>query len=199
MPITKCTNAISQSIYIDCDNIPKEGLEPYGLVFNKDEVTLTFDALNPRKVTAITLAAGATPYQIYNPTKVPFENSGSEMNADSAFPTFNKTVNFLIPNIGADFSRDVIEPMVKGKEGYIIVLPTKNKVADGAYIIIGAEKGAIATAGTRNLTDAATNGGFAISLTETGAGFETVTLTGATFEAAKATYDALEALAPTPS
>lgn len=195
MTLVLCTPTVTANIVEDCDNLPKAGLKSLGLLFNKSEIpesAYTRDANNKRKITGITLPEGVVPIAVFNPKA--FEGSGSELSTESAYNTYTKNVMVSIPNIGADASKNIIEPLTKNNDGFVLILQRMSEVADGGFIIIGSETGAKATAAPQSLTDPVNNGMVEVTLTETGAQYAEVCLTGATYAAALATWNALVAL-----
>lgn len=191
MALTKCAATVAANITDSCDAPIVAGLQEVGIGYHIEDVTFTRDALNPRKITAVTVAAGKKGFAVYNQDQVPFADSLVEMNTETARVTYNKTLNLKVPMFGAGNSKDVVEPLTKGRNGFVFIIPTKNKVADGGFVIIGSESGAVCTASTRNLTDPNLGLAAAVTMVETAANFETVCLTGADFDAAQDTFDAL--------
>lgn len=191
MALNKCASIVGANITDDCTAPIVAGLQEVGIGYHLEDVTFTRDAGNPRLITAVTVAATKKGFAVYNQDQIPFADSLVEMNTETARPTYNKTLNLKVPMIGGENSKDVVEPLTKGRNGFVFIIPTKNKVADGGFVIIGSEAGAICTASTRNLTDPNLGMAAAVTMVETAANFETVTLSGATFAAAQTTFDTL--------
>ena len=196
MAIDYCSKDVGANLVANCNSLPKAGVESVGILINRSDIdSYTVDATNPRLVEGITLVAGAITYAIYNPAVKPFEGTGSELSLDTAYPTITKNVMLQIPNIGGAASDTILEPLMKNRDGFILILQRKTQDADGGFIIIGKETGAVASAGSQVMTDDAVNGMYSITMTETGCQFAEVTLTGNTYADAKTTFDALLALA----
>jgi len=194
MSLDLCQVKVNGNVKDDCDNPAVAGFKSLGIGIHRNDAILTRDAGNKRKITGITLKEGATPFAIYNPDIIPYAGSKNSVDYGNARPTFKKSVIFGIPNVGADASRDIIEPILKNRDGFILILPRKNQVADGGFVIVGSECGAVGTAGEQDYTDTKKNGMIEVTLTEEGANYAEVTLSGATFDAAQATFDGLLAL-----
>lgn len=191
MALTKCNAAVAANVAPDCTTPAVAGLGDAGVGYHFEDVTFTRDVTNPRKITAITVADGKKGFAVYNQDAIPFADSGVEMNTEGSVVSFNKTINIKIPQFNADGSMNAVEPLAKSRNGFVFVFPTKQKTADGGFVIIGDQKGAKASTGARNYTEDAQNGAFAMSLVESNSPFETVCLTGATFDDAQTTFDAL--------
>lgn len=107
-------------------------------------------ASNPRIISAITIEAGLSVVAIDNVMQTPFDGSLTELNTDSGWERWHKTLNVRIPLRGADASSDVVEPLVKSALGGIVVLEKKDTKGDGSFEVIGVEQGMRATTATRN-------------------------------------------------
>jgi len=134
MALTKCSATVAANAAIDCTTPIVNGLADNGVGIPFEACTFTRDALNPRKITAITIAGGTTAFAIYNPSQIPFADSGTEVNTEGAMIKFNKTLNFNVPILTADGSMNVVEPLSKNRSGFVFIVPTKQKTADGGFI-----------------------------------------------------------------
>lgn len=192
MALNKCAAQVLANITDNCTSPAYAGFKDTGIGIALEDIdAITRDGTNPRKITAITLKDGKKPFAVYNPTSNPFGDSGIEAAFDGARTTFTKNLNFSVPNIGADASLQILEPLANNKTGFLFILPTKNEVADGGFVVIGSEVGAVMSAMTENKTDQATGGSASVTMTETGARFKEVTLTGDSHADAQATFDDL--------
>ncbi|MCC8177445.1 MAG: hypothetical protein LIO91_13610 [Bacteroidales bacterium] len=101
-------------------------------------------------------AGGATPYA----------DTSEEYDADSG--TFTKTLTFTAPRAGAEFSSEFIEPLLRNKNGWVVVLQRKDKKGgDSAFPILGLDNGLIASEASLNYTDGESGGCYSFTLTET--------------------------------
>lgn len=101
-------------------------------------------------------AGGATPYA----------DTSEEYDADSG--TFTKTLTFTAPRAGAEFSSEFIEPLLRNKNGWVVVLQRKDKKGgDSAFPILGLDNGLIASEASLNYTDGENGGCYSFTLTET--------------------------------
>ncbi|MCD8106412.1 MAG: hypothetical protein LUE20_00395 [Oscillospiraceae bacterium] len=101
-------------------------------------------------------AGGATPYA----------DTSEEYDADSG--TFTKTLTFTAPRAGAEFSSEFIEPLLRNKNGWVVVLQRKDKKGgDSAFPILGLDNGLVASEASLNYTDGENGGCYSFTLTET--------------------------------
>ena len=195
MALEKCAAQVAANIAMSCENPIVPGFEEVGILINRqDIVEMPYVTTNARMKTAIQLKPSAKVSAIYNPFTTPFGDTGVEANMEGLLPGWNKTVNFGVPAVGADNSMKVLEPILKNRSGFVVILERKNKVGDGTFLIIGSEKGAIAPSQTANFTDVATNGMYQCVLTEEKANFAEVTLFDTNYETSKAEFERLLAL-----
>jgi len=130
------------------DQVPSEPTHGNGTAAEEDDETYA-------KWIAIE-AGGATPYA----------DTSEEYDADSG--TFTKTLTFTAPRAGAEFSSEFIEPLLRNKNGWVVVLQRKDKKGgDSAFPILGLDNGLIASEASLNYTDGENGGCYSFTLTET--------------------------------
>jgi len=192
MPINKCASQVAANIALDCANPIFAGYEDTAILINKQDIDdYVRDATNPRMISDITLKTGAKTVAIYNPTTDPYDGTQDEANLDGLMPAYNKTVSFAVPKRGSDTAKDIIEPLMKNREGFVVVLATKDKVGDGSFVIVGSETGLVGTTQTRNNIDKSTGGAWIVTLVEEGAQFAEVNLFMTNYQTSRAAFDAL--------
>lgn len=135
-----CVNDIAGSIGLNCEK-PIEGgytgravLIPIGT----DGLVLTRNAQNPRIISNIAFDAAAKLVKADNEgMATPFEGSNSTGNSDAGFTKFVKAIAIRIPQRGAQFAAEVLEPLVKSGRGFIGVFEKTDTVGDGSFEVIG--------------------------------------------------------------
>lgn len=135
-----CVNDIAGSIGLNCEK-PIEGgytgravLIPIGTA----GLVLTRDAQNPRIISNIAFDAAAKLVKADNEgMATPFEGSNSAGNSDAGFTKFVKAIAVRIPQRGAQFAAEVLEPLVKSGRGFIGVFEKTDTVGDGSFEVIG--------------------------------------------------------------
>ena len=196
MPLVKCAAQVAANIAMDCDNPIFAGYEDTALLINKqDIIDYVRSATNPRHVTQITLKTGAKVSAIYNPTTDPYDGTQDEATTDGLIPAYNKTVSFAVPRRGGEMAKDVLEPLMKNREGFVVVLAAKDKVGDGSFVIIGSETGLIGNTQTRNNIDKSTGGAWLVTLVEEGAQFAEVNIFDTDYSTSRTEFDRLLAMA----
>lgn len=157
MAHTSCAAELAANIAQSCNKPNVGGYTGRGIYIPKTLVpTLTFDATNTRKISAIALATNQKAIAIDNVMTTPFEGSATEMTSDNGWGQFQKSLAVRIPLKGADASRDVIEPLLKSALGGLLIVEKRYQGGDGSFEVIGVESGAKCTELTRNENE---NGG----------------------------------------
>lgn len=135
-----CVNDIAGSIGLNCEK-PIEGgytgravLIPIGTA----GLVLTRNTQNPRIISNIAFDAAAKLVKADNEgMATPFEGSNSTGNSDAGFTKFVKAISIRIPQRGAQFAAEVLEPLVKSGRGFIGVFEKTDLVGDGSFEVIG--------------------------------------------------------------
>lgn len=135
-----CVNDIAGSIGLNCEK-PIEGgytgravLIPIGTA----GLVLTRNTQNPRIISNIAFDAAAKLVKADNEgMATPFEGSNSTGNSDAGFTKFVKAIAIRIPQRGAQFAAEVLEPLVKSGRGFIGVFEKTDTVGDGSFEVIG--------------------------------------------------------------
>ena len=197
MGYISCAAKIAASIQQDCNKPLVGGYTGRAVImsatdFERAEVVRS--ATNPREILSIVLPPNGTimPYTIDNVFAAPFTGSTTVGNNEDGRNGYLKTLSVRVPMRGADVSKDVIEPLVKDPNGFVVIAEKRDKVGDGSYEIIGyqnALRGDIASV-TRD--ESANGGDWLVNLTTIEKWAE-VTLVGSaeTYESAKKEFEGL--------
>lgn len=144
--MASCVGNIAGNIGLNCDSPIEGGYTGRGVYIPMEAVpVLTKDASNPRIVTAIAISEGAKVVEIDNEGAAPFDGSASTGNNDAGYFRFGKTLVVKMPQRGAEFSKNVLEPLVMSGRGGILVLEKSDRVGDGSFEIIGSQSPAKVT------------------------------------------------------
>ena len=197
MAYTSCAAKLAASIQQDCNNPLVGGYTGRAVImsatdFERAEVVRS--ATNPREILSIVLPPNGMimAYTIDNVFAAPFTGSTTAGNNEDGRNGYSKTLSVRVPMRGADVSKDVIEPLVKDPNGFVVIAEKRDKVGDGSYEVIGyqnALRGDIASV-TRD--ESANGGDWLVNLTTIEKWAE-VTLVGAaeTYESAKKEFEGL--------
>lgn len=192
MAYTPCeTSKVLANAKPNCDFPAIEGIKVVAVAFAKEDILSVVRGTGASKnsVSGITLKEGAKTFVIEAGGESPFADTTEEF--DAATRRFNKTVVFTAPAHGAAFSAGVVEPILKNRDGYVVVMQRKDENGDCAFPIIGLEMGAVGTAGTLNYTDTASAGCYVLTLTETGAQSAEVNLFSSDYQTSKELFEGL--------
>ena len=202
MAYVSCAAKIAASIQQDCNKPLVGGYTGRAVImaatdFERAEVVRS--ATNPREILSIVLPPDGSvmAYTIDNVFAAPFTGSTTAGNNENGRNGYLKTLSVRVPMRGADVSKDVIEPLVKDPNGFVVIAEKRDKVGDGSYEVIGyqnALRGDIAGV-TR---DESANGGDWIVPMTTVEKWAEVTLVGEaeTYESAKKEFEGLFGFEP---
>lgn len=171
MSYTPCENNVpSMNALKDCYAPAFAGLYTMGLIIPKSAVTgWTRGSTNATKnqVSNLVLSDDALPIAVEASGETPWTSTQCEF--DAASSTFNKTVHFIAPTHGAGFTGEFVEPILKNKDGYIVILQRKDTNGDCSFPIFGLERGAIGNTGTLDYTSTDTGACYELELVESNA------------------------------
>ena len=136
--MASCVGNIAGNIGLNCASPIEGGYTGRAILIPMEAVPVpTVDANNPRIVTAIAIASGSKVVKVDNEGISPFDGSQTVGNNDAGYVRFTKTAVVRLPERGADFAKDVIEPLVKSGRGFIGIFEKVDRVGDGSFEIIG--------------------------------------------------------------
>lgn len=136
--MASCVGNIAGNIGLNCASPIEGGYTGRAILIPMEAVPVpTVDANNPRIVTAIAIASGAKVVKVDNEGISPFDGSQTVGNNDAGYVRFTKTAVVRLPERGADFAKNVIEPLVKSGRGFIGIFEKVDRVGDGSFEIIG--------------------------------------------------------------
>lgn len=143
-----CEFLISADVALDCDNPIFAGLEQTGYIINKSDIASFTKA--DGIVSALTLAASAKAYHIYQAGKQPFNGTTTDMQEGDIMNTMNKTVAFMVLENSPAVSEDIIKPLINGEFVVIIENKYKDEAKQNAFEVFGLDKGCRASAVSQN-------------------------------------------------
>lgn len=135
--MSDCLAGVAADVLKDCTSLPVRGLEKVAYLFNRDELTPTYDATNKRLVTALAVSTGNQGYKI--------EGFNLDMNAGHSLVTsetmpdkYAQTFNFAAWLLDAEAVNNLDQ-----LEDVVVVVESKNQHndGDGAFKIYGLETG----------------------------------------------------------
>jgi hypothetical protein len=153
-------NKINAGFSLGTDSPVTAGIEDVIYIFNQDDVTLTYDTLNPLIVKGLTAVSAAKVYK-FEGTNNSF-NTTSKLTKTSVGPRYAEEIDFNI----AGFSVDVKAQLMAMGYGRVCAITVNNyKSSDSAIELFGAVNGLILTDAERTAGDESLDGGYKLKLT----------------------------------
>ncbi|MDP9080923.1 MAG: hypothetical protein M3O71_26180 [Bacteroidota bacterium] len=153
-------NKINAGFSLGTDSPVTAGIEDVIYIFNQDEITLTYDTLNPLIVKGLTAVDTAKVYK-FEGTNNSF-NTSSKLAKTSVGPRYSEEIDFNI----AGFSVDVKAQLMAMGYGRVCAIAVNNyKSSDSAVELFGAVNGLILTDAERSAADETLDGGYKLKLT----------------------------------
>lgn len=192
----KCDFRLAADIMADCRNMSVKGLGNSAWIMNFDDIdreASAYSEANINTLTALVLKSGAKAYNAYVPGKTPFTGTNKALAVGTYVNTWTKQVNLVVLNEGPDVALNIIDKLSNGR--FVVIMENKTPGDGGkaTYEVYGFEAGLAASAITNDKYSEETNGGYAVTLEETGANKSGVFLYSESLAATKAVLDSLVA------
>ena len=167
-----CDFKLAKDIAGSCESPQVAGLKNPGQLINFDDIdwdALTKDQTNAKIVASLTLQSGKRAYKVIVPGNTPFTGTNAALAAGTYRNKFTKTANIVVLDSGPDVSKNVIDQLANGR--FVFIFENKYAGADkkNTFEIYGLETGLVATEMTNEKYSEETDGGWAVTLVETGA------------------------------
>lgn len=164
-----CDYLISKAISVDCENQSVAGLEPNGLIINRDDIDFsatTFDASNPNIIKTLVLKSGKKGYDIIQQGATPFTGVASNLNVGTYRNTWTHDVPIAILGNDPDIAANIIDKLSNGTFVVILRNVQKGTTGDAEYQVYGYAQGLRASEGVNEKYSEDTDGGWLITLQE---------------------------------
>jgi hypothetical protein len=153
-------NKINAGFSLGTESPVTAGIEDVIYIFNQDDITLTYDTLNPLIVKGLTPVSTAKVYK-FEGTNNSF-NTMSKLAKTSVGPRYTEEIDFNI----AGFSVDVKAQLMAMGYGRVCAIAVNNySSSDSAIELFGAVNGLILTDAERSAADETLDGGYKLKLT----------------------------------
>ncbi|HVW98166.1 MAG TPA: hypothetical protein VHA56_19500 [Mucilaginibacter sp.] len=136
------------------------GIEDVIYIFNQDEITVTYDTMNPLIVTGLTAVDTAKVYK-FEGTNNSF-NTMSKLVKTSVGPRYTEEIDFNVAGISVDVKAQL---MAMGYGRVCAIAINNYKSSDSAVELFGAINGLILTDAERSAADETIDGGYKLKLT----------------------------------
>lgn len=164
-----CDYLISKAISVDCENQSVAGLEPNGLIINRDDIDFsatTFDASNPNIIKILVLKSGKKGYDIIQQGATPFTGVASNLNVGTYRNTWTHDVPIAVLGNDPDIAANIIDKLSNGTFVVILRNVQKGATGDAEYQVYGYAQGLRASEGVNEKYSEDTDGGWLITLQE---------------------------------
>lgn len=164
-----CDYLISKAISVDCENQSVAGLEPNGLIINRDDIDFsatTFNAQNPNIIETLVLKSGKKAYDIIQQGATPFTGVASNLNVGTYRNTWTHDVPIAVLGNDPDIAANIIDKLSNGTFVAILRNVQKGTNGDAEYQVYGYAQGLRASEGVNEKYSEDTDGGWLITLQE---------------------------------
>lgn len=164
-----CDYLISKAISVDCENQSVAGLEPNGLIINRDDIDFsatTFNAQNPNIIETLVLKTGKKGYDIIQQGATPFTGVASNLNVGTYRNTWTHDVPIAVLGNDPDIAANIIDKLSNGTFVVILRNVQKGTTGDAEYQVYGYAQGLRASEGVNEKYSEDTDGGWLITLQE---------------------------------
>lgn len=164
-----CDHLISKAISVDCENQSVAGLEPNGLIINRDDIDFsatTFNAQNPNIIETLVLKTGKKAYDIIQQGATPFTGVASNLNVGTYRNTWTHDVPIAVLGNDPDIAANIIDKLSNGTFVVILRNVQKGTTGNAEYQVYGYAQGLRASEGVNEKYSEDTDGGWLITLQE---------------------------------
>lgn len=167
-----CESLIAKAIDFDCDDLITRGLEADGIIINRSDIDFTstiFDNTNPNIINELILKSGKQGYEISQLGNTPFTGTQSTLEVGTYRNTWTHQIPIVVLSNTPEVANKIIDGLANGT--FVVILRNKFKgsTGDSEYQIYGYTQGLVASEGTNDKYSEDTDGGWIITLQETGA------------------------------
>ena len=191
-----CESLIAKAIDFACDDIIVRGLESDGMIINRSDIDFAatvFDAQNPNIIKTLVLKTGKKGYEVNQLGNTPFTGVQSTLEVGTYRNTWTHAIPIVVLSNTPDVAHNIIDGLSNGT--FVVILRNKFKgsTGDAEYQVYGYTQGLVASEGTNDKYSEDTDGGWIITLQETGARMSAMFLFNTDAETTAAAYESLKA------
>ena len=176
MAVNEWLRAISMDVAMDCANPITAGLERRAVIINRADIdfaNVVYNTSRPNVIEALPLKSGKRGYSVRVDGDTPFTGTAVNMEKKTYRNVYTNTFAFTVLGNDPDLSHEVIDALTNGD--FVVVFENKYKninketnKGDSTYQIMGLRQGLNAETIANDKYSEDTDGGWAITLTETG-------------------------------
>ena len=188
-----CESIIAAKIDWACDALVTKGMESDGVIINRDDIDFSqtvFNSTNPNIIETLVLKTGKSGYLVNQLGNTPFTGTQSTLEVGTYRNTWTHTIPIVILNNGPAVAMNVIDGLANGT--FVLILRNKFKgTGDSEFQVYGYTQGLVASEGTNDKYSDDTDGGWIITLQETGARMSAMFFWDTDYATTEAAYQAL--------
>ena len=191
-----CESLIAKAIDFACDDLIVRGLESDGLIINRSDIDFAatvFDSQNPNIINSLVLKTGKKGYEVNQLGNTPFTGVQSTLEVGTYRNTWTHAIPIVVLSNTPEVAHDIIDGLSNGT--FVVILRNKFKGSSGdaEYQVYGYTQGLVASEGTNDKYSEDTDGGWIITLQETGARMSAMFLFNTDATTTAASYESLKA------
>lgn len=165
-----CESLLKADIIVDCDNIVTKGFEEDGIIINRKHVDFAKTVFGDTKnvIKTLVLKKGMKGYSLACPGSTPFTGTKTSLSKGTYKSRWDSELPIVVLDNGPEVCENVIEGLANGS--FVVILKNKHKGVDGKseYQVYGYYQGLSAETGENDKYSEDTDGGWLITLKETG-------------------------------
>lgn len=188
-----CESIIAAKIDWACDKLVTKGMESDGVIINRDDIDFSqtvFNSTNPNIIETLVLKTSKTGYLVNQLGNTPFTGTQSTLEVGTYRNTWTHTIPIVVLNNGPSVAKDIIDGLANGT--FVLILRNKFKgTGDAEFQVYGYTQGLMASEGTNDKYSDDTDGGWIITLQETGARLSAMFFWDTDYATTEAAYQAL--------
>ena len=191
-----CDKLIANDINIACDAMSVKGMEADGLIINRADIDFSatvFNSQNPSIIETLVLKSGKKAYEVAQAGNTPFTGTNSALEVGTYRNTWTHDIPIVVLSNTPEVAHDIIDGLSNGT--FVVILRNKFKgsTGDSEYQVYGYTQGLVASEGTNDKYSEDTDGGWIITLQETGARMSAMFLFNTDATTTAASYESLKA------
>lgn len=171
MATSICESLIAQAIAANCDNPITKGFEPDGVVMNRTDVDFSstvFDTDSKNVIKQLLLKSGKKAYPVVQQGSTPYTGTKTSLVTGTYHNTFTNELSVAVLDNGPEVAQNIIDGLANGT--FVMILKNLHKGNDGKseYQVYGYYQGLKASAIENDKYSEDTDGGWLVTLQETG-------------------------------
>lgn len=191
-----CETLIAKDIAFDCNDLSVRGVEPNGLIINRNDIDFAktqFDATNKNIIQSLILKEGKKAYEVVQLGNTPFTGTKSDLVVGTYRNTWTHELPIAVLANDPDTNEKIIDGLANGS--FVVILRNKHKGSDGKaeFQVYGYAQGLVPSAGTNEKYSEETDGGWLITLQETAAPKSALFFFNTDSSTTEAQYESLKA------